>query len=318
MRHIHEMNIRRLDFRLLELFETIRASRSVSGAALLLEIPQPTASRGLARLREALGDDLFVRTANGMELTTRGLEAAAIVERILALASQLEVEAKPFDPRSSDREYVIAGSDVGQWVVSAPFYRLARDFPGIRLRTMAVPGGDLAHVLENGDVDLAIGPYPALAGNIREQTLYYEDYRCFCRPDHPFARNPCVETYLGSDHLLALGRATAHAHRETEAILRKHLLPHRIRVTGESYFVGLATLMETDLILTAPYVGLGRVPQCFGLTSLPPPISMPRYAIKQYWHSRSNDDAAHKWLRSTIYRGLAGLGKHGDPVSDRS
>lgn len=304
MRYIHEVNFRKLDFRLLELFQAIRQCKSVSDAALLLEIPQPTASRGLARLREALSDELFVRTATGMEPTMRGIEAGEIIEEILRLANQLETETKPFEPGSADREFVIAGSDVGQWVVMTPFYQKAQRYPGIRLRTISVPGSDLARVLENGDVDLALGPYPSLLGNIKEQTLYAEHYHCICRPGHPFAQEPTVENFLASDHIVAIGRATAHAHRETEVLLRKILAPHRIRMIGESYFVALATLIETDLILTTPARGLGHIPERLGLVSIPPPIELPGFSVKQYWHMRNDEDEGHKWLRGLIRESL--------------
>lgn len=309
MRYIHEMNIRTLDFKLLELFQAIQQCRSVSAAALLLEIPQPSASRGLARLREALDDELFIRTTSGMEPTSKGLEAGDVIARILTLANQLEMETKIFNPKSSDREFIIAGSDVGQWVVTVPFYNMVRDYPGIRLRTVAVPGSDLAHRLETGEVDLAIGPYPSLSGSIKEQTLYDEQYSCFCRPDHMFARDPSVENFVISDHLLALGRSTGHAHRHTEILLRKLIPPHRIRVIGESYFVALAALMETDLILTSPKVGLGNVPDRFGLASVKPPIELQEFSIKQYWHCRNDENDGHKWLRSMVYKTLSPLRK---------
>ncbi len=307
MRYIRERNVRKLDFKLLELFQAIRQCRSVSQAALLLEIPQPTASRGLSRLREALDDELFVRTANGMEATAKGVEAGELIEHLLALANKLEVEARGFRPESSDREFVVAGSDVGQWTIMPAFYNLVSQCPGIRLRAIAVPGGDLAQGLENGDIDLAFGPYPSLLGNIKEQSLYTEHYRCFCRKDHPFALDPSLETYVASNHLLTLGRATAHAHRNTETLLRKIVSPHQIRVIGESYFVALATLMESDLLLTSPGTSLAKIANKFGIASVMPPIDLQPLTIKQYWHNRSDDDDGHKWLRSIVYKATAEL-----------
>lgn len=314
MRHIHETNIRKLDFRLLELFQAILQYKSLTDAALLLEIPQPTASRGLNRLREALGDELFVRTAHGMEPTTRAVEMGETIEQILRLGNLLETVKKPFDPKSAVREFVIAGSDVGQWAIMPAFYRAVTQYPGIRLRTISVPGTDLAHILENGDIDLAFGPYPTLLGSIKEQTLYSEEYRCFCHADHPFAASATLENFMESNHLIATGRAFAHAHRETEAKLLRLLPPHHIRIISESYMVALATLTETNLIFTTPAVAIRRIALKFGLVELTPPLELPTFEVKQYWHYRNDDDSGHRWLRTTLRSALiaanvGGMGK---------
>lgn len=305
MRYIHETNFRKLDFRLLELFQAIRQCKSVSDAALLLEIPQPNASRGLARLRETLGDELFVRTATGMEPTTRAMEISEIIEEILRLGNQLETEKLEFDPHVADREFVIAGSDVGQWVATPSVYRAVQDYPGIRLRTVSVPGLDLVQVLESGDIDLVVGPYPALLGNIKEQTLYTEEIHCFCRADHRFVDDPSIENFIDNDHIIAMARAYAHAHRETELILRKLLPPHRIRIVTESYFVALATLAETDLIFTTPSYGIRQIPEVFHLAKVAPPVELPGFSVKLYWHARNDDDQGHKWMRALIHKALS-------------
>lgn len=304
MRYIHESNFHKLDIRLLELFQAIRQTKSVSSASLLLEIPQPTASRGLSRLRETLGDELFVRTAHGMEPTARAIEIGDTVEQILRMVNRLETVSKPFDPATADREFVIAGSDVGQWAVMPAFYRAVANYPGIRLRTIFTPGTDLAQVLESGDVDLAFGPYPSLLGNIREQTLYPERYACFAHADHPFSRNPTTQTFFDSDHLIARGRAFAHAHREAEKALVRLLPPHRIRMFCESYLVALATLTETDLIFTAPAMAVMPIAEKFGLVASAPPVELLGFEVKQYWHARNDKDAGHSWFRKTLRAAL--------------
>src|SRR3546814_15094469 len=58
---IQIVNIDDLDFRHLVLLDALLKRHSVSAAARELDLPQPTASHGLARLRKALGDPLLVR-----------------------------------------------------------------------------------------------------------------------------------------------------------------------------------------------------------------------------------------------------------------
>ncbi|MFZ2868823.1 helix-turn-helix domain-containing protein, partial [Zavarzinia sp.] len=61
----------RLDLNLLRLFEAVLHSGSVSRAAQQLGLTQSAASNGLARLRDVLGDPLFIRRPGGVEPTAR-------------------------------------------------------------------------------------------------------------------------------------------------------------------------------------------------------------------------------------------------------
>ena len=59
------------DLKLLQLFDVLYSTRSVTRAAEQLGQSQPTVSIWLARLRKLLNDPLFVRTPAGMQATPR-------------------------------------------------------------------------------------------------------------------------------------------------------------------------------------------------------------------------------------------------------
>lgn len=64
-----------LDTHLLRVLYLVLQERSVSRAADRLGITQPAVSSALKRLREITGDELLVRTRNGMTPTERGRPA---------------------------------------------------------------------------------------------------------------------------------------------------------------------------------------------------------------------------------------------------
>lgn len=270
MHYIHKANLKRLDFRMLELFQAIRQCKSVTDAALLLEIPQPTAPRWLNRLRSTVDDELFVRSAHGMEPTPRALEISKTVEEILRLGNALEM-TREFNPETADREYVVAGSDVGQWVASAAFYSQASALPGIRLKTVTTPKSDLPFVLENG---------------------------------RRFGDRSLSRASAGYQGANAISRSLS-LPLSTRSPLRAEP-PHRMRVTGESYLVGQTSIWETGLIFTCPAVGIWPVVNRLGLAGMPPPFELPPFDVKQYWHVRNDADPAHRWLRSHLYEALVG------------
>ncbi|MBL4954240.1 LysR family transcriptional regulator, partial [Neobacillus sp. YIM B02564] len=58
-----------IDLNLLVVFHQLYQLRHVSLVARRLGLSQPTVSNALARLRKTFGDELFVRTAQGMQPT---------------------------------------------------------------------------------------------------------------------------------------------------------------------------------------------------------------------------------------------------------
>ena len=66
---------RDIDLNLLLVFQELFQQRQVSVVARRLQQSQPTVSNALARLRRIFGDELFVRTSQGMQPTPLGLIA---------------------------------------------------------------------------------------------------------------------------------------------------------------------------------------------------------------------------------------------------
>jgi DNA-binding transcriptional LysR family regulator len=76
------MNLARLDWDDLRLFLAIARAGTLTSAAPLLRLSQPTAGRRLRALEEVCGCSLFQRTANGFRLTDEGEVMLRHVERM--------------------------------------------------------------------------------------------------------------------------------------------------------------------------------------------------------------------------------------------
>ena len=75
--HRPHINVDRIDLNLLRVFNIVFEERNLQRAARRLNLSHSAISHALGRLREALGDELFVRTASGMQPTARALAMAA-------------------------------------------------------------------------------------------------------------------------------------------------------------------------------------------------------------------------------------------------
>ena len=92
------MDWRRLDLNLLRVFAQLLRDRHVSRAALALGLSQPAVSNALRRLRAELGDELFHRTASGMQPTPYALQVAPALTQALDLIGGALSAAHAFDP----------------------------------------------------------------------------------------------------------------------------------------------------------------------------------------------------------------------------
>ena len=70
------MELKDIDLNLLLVFDRMLAEKRVSAVAETLGLSQPAISNALARLRRVFGDELFLRTARGMEPTPFALQLA--------------------------------------------------------------------------------------------------------------------------------------------------------------------------------------------------------------------------------------------------
>src|SRR6476659_8698033 len=103
-----------IDLNLLVVFQQMFQTRHVSTVAKRLGVSQPTVSNALARLRRTFGDELFVRTAHGMQPTPYAQRISEPIAYALASVTQALNQEERFDPGSSQRRFVIAMTDVGE------------------------------------------------------------------------------------------------------------------------------------------------------------------------------------------------------------
>ena len=152
------MNWRRLDLNLLVVFDAVAQERSATRAAAKLNMTQPAISHALARLRSALGDELFVRTPDGMEPTPYAERLAGPVRAALESLNTALDGAAAFDPAAAERGFSVAVDNRAALVLAAPLATtVAAEAPGVSLDLRPSGTLDLAERLDRGELDLALG-----------------------------------------------------------------------------------------------------------------------------------------------------------------
>jgi DNA-binding transcriptional LysR family regulator len=290
------MDIRDVDLNLLVVFDALLRTRSVTRAAAELGMSQPATSFALNRLRQTLGDPLFVRTARGIHPTPHAEHLAAPLTEILGRLLQQPT----FAPENSERTITLNMPDIGELVfLPSILKRLAQIAPKISIQTVNLPDAEIEPALRSGAVDLALGFFPQLqSAALYQQRLFTHSFVCVVRRDHPRIGDRMTRRqFIESEHAVVAG---GHADETLEAELRDQGLVRRVVLRVE-HFLALPTILsETDLIFTVPYAIGARLAKLADIKLVPPPFKAKPRVVKQHWHSRFHNDAANRWLRGIV------------------
>jgi len=291
------MHIGDLHLNQLRLVDSLSRTGNLGEAAEEIGLTQSAASHALARLREELQDPIFVRTSEGMRPTPYGVRLATSVRDALqSLRSGLD-RHPDFAPRTSTRTFNVIMSDVSQMLYLPRLLpRLSAEAPGVTLRVRALPPKAPHQILESGEVDLAVGAFSRLIAGCRQKRLYRERYVCVVRRDHPrFAQGMTTEAFCSVPHALVDPRGYVHERLDRWLALQKAPRTPKLYVP---YFLSLPLVIaRSDLLV----VMAGRVAQTYAemlpLKIMPPPVKLPTYDTRLFWHERFHRDPGNRWLR---------------------
>src|SRR5262245_2244228 len=97
----------RLDLNLLRVFDAVMVERSVLRAGQRMCLSPSAVSHALARLREMLGDELFIRTTTGMQPTARALAMAPLIRDAWG-SLEAAIGLPKCEPVTSTRRFTIS------------------------------------------------------------------------------------------------------------------------------------------------------------------------------------------------------------------
>ncbi|MCU7648310.1 LysR family transcriptional regulator [Pseudomonas piscis] len=311
----------RFDLNLLRVFAAVYEDRSILLASKRLHLSQSAVSHALTRLRESLQDELFIRTARGMQPSARA-EAIAGPLREALLSIQRTVGVEAFDPASAVRTFTLASNDYLSSVLLAPLLqRLARQAPGVDLVVRPSTRLDLAEQIDVGRIDLAIGMFAELPRRVHSACLWEQrDVLLMC-PGHPLLDLPQVTLPALADCplvILSVGgqeEGAVNGYILERGIARQSEMFHRQQLEQAMAAIGRRpwykltlphSLVLPQLLEQSPLVAIVPQPlardleQRFGLCQRPMPLALEPSPLLAIWHGRNDTDPAHLWLRRQL------------------
>jgi DNA-binding transcriptional LysR family regulator len=314
-----------LDLNLLRVFDAVMQERSVLRASQKLFLSQSALSHSLARLREMLEDELFIRTTTGMQPTARALAMAPLVRQALK-SLEAAIELPPFEPQTSTRTFTIAASDFTTLVVVPRLLQiLSVEAPLINIAIKPVTRIDLAEQIDLGRIDAAIGTFSTMPQRFHSSILFaYDDVlvanasrKLGTITTEVLGQLSIVVVSFGGEQEGAIDgfiserglarRSEMYDRSAFERALSTSQTAARIAVSLP-HFLALPALLEGSglaAIVPRPLAETFSRNHAISIYELPYPTT--RLEVRSLWHERNAGDASQDWLHAVMERATGHL-----------
>lgn len=299
--------LRRLDLNLLLVFDALRRHGSVVAAANELAMSPSTVSHALARLRDAMSDELFVRYGNAMQPTARAEQIAMdVADALMTLNGCLE-GARQFDPATTRQSFVFAATDfTAIALLPTLIAALEKSAPYLRIQIIHSAHRDSLDELAAGRVHFAIGMRNGQAhGHEGVESLhcFKDEYVVAASQQHPsIGKTLSLDQYLAARHVVVTPWADAGS--VVNAALERQGLTRDVAVQLPSLLAAPFIVVRSSYLITLPRRLALAMNEALPLAIYPTPFPIPPYALEVYFHRRHANTPGHAWLRDQLIRAL--------------
>jgi DNA-binding transcriptional LysR family regulator len=282
-----------VDLDLLRTFVAIYERRSLTLAAGVLNVTQPSVSYALGRLRQDLGDALFVRSAKGMAPTARAEQLYAVARSAIDAIDDV-VAGREFDPLTARTRFRVALTDMGEFSYLPPLIeRFSTDAPAVSLDVVPVDTDAVDRWIASGEVDAAISSAPP-TGRTPTVDLFTETYVCVAKWPGDLAGIPVAPAEFANLRLALIDISSGHD-RVGRALEAAGVVPaSMLRVHH------LSTLAETLVRSTSAAIVPGRVAATFEkrwpLRSRPIDLPLEDFRVRLFANPRLHPTPARAWF----------------------
>lgn len=144
-----------MELRVLTYFLTVARERTISQAAKILHVSQPTLSKQLKELEEELGVQLFIRGNREITLTEDGVYLQNRGNEILSLVTATTANLQKNEVISGDLSIGGGETQAFQWI-SLIFNELIKEYPDITIHLYSGNADDVKEKIDKGLLDFGL------------------------------------------------------------------------------------------------------------------------------------------------------------------
>ncbi|WP_259665455.1 LysR family transcriptional regulator [Rhizobium bangladeshense] len=312
METIQAMNFNALDLNLIRVFDALMRERSVTRAGDRIGLSQPAVSAALNRLRHVFNDNLFVRHGSEMQPTPLASELGERARLALAEIEGMVRTVRGLELGELDRTFTLMGADFFSTLLM-PFlsHKVYMQAPAVKMRLLDSARGEVARLLQDNAVDMALERPLDTPGWISKELLFRSPFVIIASADN----SALADLPEGAVMPLSIFSSLPHVIRSIDGTfgglvddaLATHGLKRQVTLALPHFHAVASAIAQSAHIAAVPLQFADAVKTNLRLRCFLPPIDVPVPDVNLYWHSRYDEDLAHRWMRDQILQAVAAL-----------
>jgi len=315
MDNIDHFNLRSFDLNLMVAFDAMMQEMSVTKAAEKLRIGQSAMSHNLSTLRMLLDDELFVRVGQKMQPTAKARALAGPVRTALSQAQSAIQATDSFDPATAERVFRLGVTGEMEMVLlPVLLHHLQMQSPGIKLLSRPITADSVDVMINNGEIDMAIGCKSQLQSGHFGEVLFNSEVACCFNPNLISLSVPLSrKDYLASRH--AVLSQTENVAGCVGVALQGLGIDLNVVMAAPDFMPLLAAARNTPVIATVPCRIAIQYAPLFGLSYCRMPIDVAFPPVTMNWAVWTDKDVGLVWLRDQIRTVIASIAPEGQMLA---
>ncbi len=287
---------------LLAVFEAVAETRSITRAAERLALSQPAVSHALNRLRDRIGDPLFLRGRDGLLPTPRAVAMMEPVRDILRAADTIFADGS-YNPLEDPRTFRLAASEYSIATLIPRIIPMLRNRAPKAILEVMPFGGTTLGEMETGAVDCSFWGSAVPPAPWQTRSLFREQLIGVVGETHPLADKArrgqvTLDDYLAYPHIVVSMKEPGRS--QIDVALEEIGRTRNVTVSTHSFSANIASLLASDLISSLPSRLVSNA-RDRGLVGFELPLAVPRFSYCLAWHRRTEADPALIWFRGMIF-----------------
>lgn len=286
------------DLNLFRVLLAVADTGSTIEAGVQLNLSQSAVSHALRRLRDMLGDPLFVKHGRQLVMTAHTRSILPGVRGALEQLSHATLRSAPFDPARSAMTFQCGLRDALEYLLMPSLMQRAREQRWqVTFRSQRVSGADIEARILSGGLDMAVSLEYPTGEQIASRELLREELSVMVGPRHPAHASGqlSLQDYVDSAHVLVT------LNERERGLVDQDLVgfgvnQREIALHCEHYHAAAQVVASTDLLLTMPRTYAQNLAELNGNRLLPVPFVCRPIPVRLYWRKSLSEEPYMMWL----------------------
>lgn len=182
-----------IETRLLQYFLAIAEEQSITRAAEYLHITQPTLSKQMMDLEEALGKQLLIRGKRKVTLTEDGAYLRNRAQEIISLMEKTEASFRGNELAITGDVFIGCGEHRSSYSIMQMIHSIQEEYPDIHFHFFSGNADAIVERLDKGLLDIGLLLEPEINPRYDYQKMpFYETWGVLMRKDSPLAARSSI------------------------------------------------------------------------------------------------------------------------------